>query len=156
MRDPYAMHRPDVFDPWWVPDPARDTQWVDWDFALAEAITVMDTMIDDDTGQPRWLAEDPDIDWKVGTIVNFAEQTLHDAYEKLPEGSKGYHLYLHSPFKQGEMWTIEEWLQNVEDDEKQLERGAPPGGRKPTVAENAARMAAREERIRKALEDAGM
>lgn len=149
------MHRPESYDPWWVPDPVRDTQWTSWDFALSEAVTMLDTMMDETTGQPRWLAEDPDIDWKIGTIVNFAEQELANAYEKLPEDAKGYHLYLHSPFKQGEMWTLEEWLQNVEDDEKRLERGAPVGGHRPTAAENVARRAAMEERIRKALEDAG-
>lgn len=154
LRDPYAMYR-DHNDIFWRPDPVRHTQWTDWDFLLAEAVAIMDGgMIDDGTGQPRWLAEDPDVDWKVGTVVNFAEQDLAEAYEKLPEGSKGYHLYLHSPYKKGEFWTAEEWLQNVENEEKQMERGAPSGGHAPSAAENQARRAAQQERIRKALEGA--
>lgn len=149
LHDPYALHR-NATDPWWEPDPVRDTQWTHWDYALMEAVSVLDSLIDGNTGQPRWLVEDPEVDWKLGSTVNFGEQILAKANEKL-KPDDGIRHYLHSPYKKGEFWTIEEWLQNIEDEEKVMERGAPHGGHAPTAAENIARKKAQQDRIDAAM-----
>lgn len=149
MRDPYAEYR-DWSDPFW--QPTEEPRYTYWDFALAEAWQAKKNFHDDTTGQPRWLTDDPDVDWKIGTSVNFAEQQLEEAYEKQDKNVKGVHLFLTDPYKNGEFWGIEEWLDFLENEEKQLERNAPQGGHKPTAAENAKRRADREARIKAALE----
>lgn len=152
LRDYYAGYR-DYSDPFWKFN--GEPSWTDWDYALAEAWQARQNFYDESTGQPRWMTDDPDIDWKIGVSVNFAEQQLQEAYEKLGDDKKGYHLYLTDPYKKsGEFWTIDEWIDNLEREEKQLERSAPVGGHKPTAHENAKRKAAQQERIRKALESA--
>lgn len=153
-RDPYAIHR-NYEDPWWIPDPIRDTQWTDIDFALVEAAQAVEAFTSKDSGQLRWLAEDPDVYWEIGERVDFAIKEVAQASEKYKDGvPRELTLYPKNPTKDGEFWTLEEWMDNMDKDQVRLDRGAPEGGHAPTLDEIEARDAARAERIRKALEDA--
>lgn len=152
MHDPYAGHR-DYADPFWVPDPDRHTQWTDWDYALMEAITVLDNLTDPATGQFAWLAEDPEVAWELGHRVNYALKDLHEASAEVQD-EPWVTPYLKNPTKKGKFWTIEEYLQNLENDAKPLERGAPDGGHAPTAEENIERKRRAEERIRQAYLEA--
>jgi hypothetical protein len=154
MHDPYAGYR-DYDDIWWVPDPVLHTQWLDWDFALTEAITILDSLMDGQTQQPAWLVEDPDVMWEIGHRVNYALKDLHEAGKEVQD-EPWVTPYLKNPSKLGEFWSIEEYLQNVENDAKPLERGAPEGGHVPTADDNIERKRRQEERIRQAYLDAGM
>jgi len=154
MHDPYAGHR-DYDDIFWVPDPFKHTQWTDWDYALAEAVTVLDNLTDPATQQFAPLVEDPDVVWEVGHRVNYGYKDLHDASKEV-EDEPWVTPYLKNPTKVGEFWSIEEYLQNLENDSKPLERGAPEGAHAPTEADNLERKRRSEERIRQAYLEAGM
>jgi hypothetical protein len=152
MHDPYAGHR-NYADPFWVPDPQRHTQWTDWDYALMEAVTVLDGLTDPISGQPSWLAEDPGVMWELGHRVNYAAKDLADA-AKETESEPWVSAYLKNPSKAGDFWTIDEYLQNLENDSKPMERGAPGGGHVPEPEDNIERKRRAEERIRQAYLDA--
>ncbi len=150
LHDPYAGHRD--YDDWlWVPDPARDTQWTSWDYALSEAVAALDSLTGT-SGQPRWLAEDPGVYWEVGESVDYATQTLHDATKEYKDGVPAeLNLYVKKPSKpSGEFWTLEEWLNWKEEheyDTVRLERNAPEGAHAPTPEEFLEMQAARQARI---------
>lgn len=154
MHDPYAGHRD--YDNWmWVPDPVRDTQWTDWDYALAEAVSVIDSLTDKTTGQLSLYVEDPDVMWTVGHRVNYAQKDLQEAGKEL-EKEPWVTPYLKEPTKAGDFWTLEEYFQNVENDQKPLERGAPGGADTPSAEDNVERKKREKERIHQAYIDAGM
>lgn len=152
LRDPYALHRCD-WDEYWVPDPVRDTVWTEWDFVLVEAANALDVYTNE-FGQPRWLAEDPDVYWETGIRVDFAEADYRKAAEgTLPDGGS---VYLKNPNKiTGEFWGIEEWLKFIEqdDDTRPLERGMPEGSHAPTPEDFQAMLDAREERLARFREE---
>ena len=153
LRDPYAGHR-DYEDFYWTPDPVRDTQWTDWDYALMEAVTAIDSLTNSQTGQYRWLSEDPDVYWEVGESVDYGVQQLVKETEKYKDGvPQELTLYLKNPTKNGDFWTVEDWLKHKEEESARLDRGAPEGARPPTSAERAARKKAQQERIAAALAD---
>lgn len=137
LRDPYGGHR-NYDDPFWLPDPVMDTQWTDWDYALAEAIAAID-MMTSPTGQPRWITEDPDVYWEVGASVDFAIKTLHDETSKHKDGvPPELNYFVKNPSKTtGEFWTLEEWLdwREEHENEPRLDRDAPEGARPPTPEE---------------------
>lgn len=150
LHDPYAGHR-DWDDPFWIPDPVLHTQWTDWDFALAEAVTALDSL-SSQSGQPRWLAEDPDVYWDVITTVDYSIQQLAEEQRQYKEGvPPEISHYLHNPHKTtGEFWTMEEWLDWREENRDRapiLDRNAPDGARPPTADELVAMQKAREERL---------
>lgn len=149
MRDPYAGHR-DYDDPYWTPN-ERSTQWTDWDYALAEAGAMLETFTDPETGQPRWLVEDPDVAWNFGVRANYGYADLEREQESVKD-EKGVTVYLKNPEKIGDFWTVQEWLEHADDDDKPIERGAPTGAAPPSPADMMAMEAARKERLRKALE----
>jgi hypothetical protein len=122
-----------------MPDPLLHTQWTDWDYALAEAIAAID-MLTSQSGQPRWLTEDPDVYWEVGVAVDYGVRTLSEEIQSYKDGVPPELIhYLKNPTKTtGEFWTLEQWLawrEEHEDSEPILERGAPEGARPPTSEE---------------------
>ena len=149
LHDPYAGHR-DYDDPFWTPDPILHTQWTSWDFALAEAMAAID-MLTSETGQPRWLTEDPDVYWEIGTSVDYSMVELHDRVDKYKDGvPAGVNHFVKNPHKNGEFWTMEQWLEwreNQEDAEPRIDRAAPEGARPPTAEELVEMQRVREERI---------
>lgn len=149
LHDPYAGYR-DYDDPWWTPDPLLHTQWTDWDYALAEAIVALD-MLTSQTGQPRWLTEDPDVYWEVGTQVDYGVKTLVEEADKYKDGMpRELTNYLKNPTKNGDFWTLEEWLdwrERTEDSAPLIDRGAPEGAHPPTAEEMAEMQRLRQERI---------
>lgn len=154
MRDPYAGHRP--FDAaWWVPDPIRDTQWTEVDYALVEAAELVETFTSKSSGQLRWLAEDPDVYWDTGEIVDYAAQAVSEHASNYKDGvPHEITIYPKDPVKNGEFWTIDEWLDHLDKDQARADRNAPVGGHAPTADEMEQREAARAERIRLAMEAA--
>jgi hypothetical protein len=103
---------------------------------------------DPSTGQPRWLAEDPDVYWEIGETVSHAAADLHKAQEEVAD-KPGWSVHLKNPKKTtGEFWTIEEWLDNLESESRIMERGAPEGGGGPSPED----LIALAERRRKAAE----
>lgn len=145
LRDPYAGYR-DYDDPFWVPDPAKHTQWTHWDFSLAEAYRVKENFTDPNSGQPRWLAEDPDVYWEVGYSTSHAGADLRKAQEEVQE-KPGVEPYLRNPQKTGgqPFWTVEEWLEQREGDGLPMERGVPEGSRPPSPEELVAMRARRQQ-----------
>jgi hypothetical protein len=151
MRDPYAGHR-NYEDPWWVPDPVRDTAWTEVDYALVEAAQTIESFTSSTSGQLRWLAEDPDVYWDTGETVDYATQQVARDSEKYKDGvPHEVTIFAKNPTKNGEFWTLEEWFDFLDRDEARVDRGAPAGARPPTSADRAAMRKAREERIAKAL-----
>jgi hypothetical protein len=147
MRDPYAAHR-DYDDIYWLPDVNKHTQWTEWDYALAEAYTTRENFTDPHTGQPRWLAEDPDVYWDIGETVSHAAADLQRAQEEVHD-RPGWDVFLKNPHKTtGEFWTIDDWLEQLESDSRVMERGAPEGATGPSAEDLAALM----ERRRKVIE----
>lgn len=137
LRDPYAGHWSE--DPWWVPDPVRDTQWTDWDYALLEASATISMLTSKESGQLRMLTEDPDVYWEVEAVVDFAAKTVaEDRKDKDPE--PGVTFYPVNPTKRnGEpFWTVEKWVEYQESENRIMERGAVEGARPPTAEEMAA------------------
>lgn len=151
LRDPYAGHRSD--DPWWVPDPVRDTQWTEWDYALLEASSVISTLTSKASGQLRMLTEDPDVYWEVEAVVDFAAKTVAED-RKDKDDEPGVIFYPANPTKRGgePFWTVEQWVAYQEKENRVLERGAVEGARPPTAEEMAA---IRAKRAEIAAEDAG-
>ena len=128
------MHR-DYDDIWWQADPAKHTQWTDWDYALAEAYRTKENFTDPATGQPLWLAEDPEVYWELGHRKSHAAADLHKAQQEVGD-EPGHTVFLKNPTKDGEFWTIEDWLDYSDESDGQiLERGAPEGARPPTPEE---------------------
>lgn len=149
------MHR--RRDPLWRPDPIKDTQWVAWDYALADAVNAVDMLTNSQTGQYRWLSEDPDVYWEVHESVDYGVQTLSEEAQKYKDGMPPeLTLTLKNPVKTtGEFWTIDEWLAHAESSEARLDRDAPEGAHPPTPEEADAMHRARMERLKAALgEDA--
>lgn len=154
MRDPYAGHR-DYDDFWWQPDPVRDTAWTDVDYALVEAAQLIESFTSRESGQLRWLAEDPDVYWDTAEVVDYAMVEVANHAENYKEGvPHGVTIYPRNPTKDGDFWTIDEWLDYLDNHQPHVERNAPDGGHAPTIDEMEAREAARAERIRKAYEEA--
>jgi hypothetical protein len=155
LHDPYAGHR-DYDDPFWVGDPVRDTLWTDWDYALAEAISAIDQLTSP-TGQPRWLTEDPEVYWDIGSSVDYSVKTLSDEAAKYKDGvPPEVNHFVKNPHKAGEFWTMEEWLEWREslEDGPPIDRDAPEGARPPLPEELAEMQRAREERLAAKLAEA--
>lgn len=134
-----------------MPDPLVDTQWTDWDYALAEAIAAID-MLTSQTGQPKWLTEDPGVYWDIGASVDYSVRTLADEAEKYKDGvPPELNLYVKNPHKPtGDFWSMEQWLEWREENEgsePRLDRDAPEGARPPTTDEFLEMQKAREARL---------
>jgi hypothetical protein len=146
MHDPYAGHR-NYEDPWWQPDPLRDTQWIEWDYALLEACETIKMLESPSSGQMRNLSEDPDVYWEIDYRVDYGAQEL-DRFHKDNEPEPGVNVYLTNPQKRnGEpFWTLTDWLDNIEKGSPQIDRNAPEGAQGPSPED----LLALQERRRKA------
>ena len=135
MHDAYAGYR-DYSDPFWAP--SVDPLWIDWDYALAEAWKVRESFTDDATGQPRWLTDDPDVFWTVDEVVSHAAADLYKAQREIDD-EPWRKVYLKDPKKRNDepFWCIDEWLENLESDNRVIERGAPIGGHAPSAEDMA-------------------
>lgn len=127
----------------------RDTQWTDWDWALAEAYSVIENMTDRN-GQLLWLAESPNVYWETDTRINHVEAELSRLAEerKLDPGEMPF---VHSPHTQdgSPLPTMLDWLQSLEDGTNKHERNTPQGSRPPTAAERAERRKKREAELKR-------
>lgn len=151
MRDPYAIHR-DYENPWWLPDPVRDTMWTDIDYALVEAVQAVEAFTSKESGQLRWLSEDPNVHWGIGRSVDYGVQELEQESAKYKDGvPREVTLYLKDPYKDGDFWTLEEWFEYLDSNESRVDREAPEGSHAPTPEDRIAVQRAREERIAAAL-----
>ncbi len=143
LRDPYGGHRHD--DVWWQPDPVRDTQWTEWDYAILDAYTAIEMMRSGQSGQLRNLTEDPDVYWEVEALVDFAAKTVvEDRKDK--EDEPGVQFYPAKPSKNGPFWTFEQWLEYQASESRSMDRGMPDGARPPTPEELMAMQARRRAR----------
>lgn len=134
MHDPYAGNR-DYDDVWWQPDPVRDTQWTEWDYALLDACMAIEMMRSGQSGQLRNLTEDPEVDWEIEWVVDFAAKTMEE-FNKEHKSEPGVQFFPSNPTKStGEFWTFEQWLKYQESENRAMERDAPEGARPPTPEE---------------------
>ena len=154
MKDPYAGHR-DYDDSLWMPDVVRDTQWTDWDYALVEAATVIENMTSSQSGQLRWLAEDPDVFWEVDDYTDFAARELDKVQSQKKEPEPGLSYYVKNPTKRDgkPFWSISEWLENADNPERRRDPDQPEGARPPTPEEYLKMQSDREERLARFRDD---
>lgn len=130
------MHR-DYEDPWWIPEPVRDTAWTDWDYILVEVYQAIESYTSPSSGQPRWISEDPEVYWETEVRVDFADASVRKATEAMKEVPAGGSVYPVNPKKKDDkpFWTIQEWLQSLSE-KGETEQGAPKEkGRPPTPLE---------------------
>ena len=81
------------------------------------------------------VAEDPEVYWELGHRKSHAAADLHKAQREVGD-EPGHTVFLKNPTKDGEFWTIEDWLDYSDESDAQiLERGAPEGARPPTPEE---------------------
>jgi hypothetical protein len=135
MHDPYAGHR-NYESPWWQPDPARHTQWTEWDYVLLEAHETIKMLQSPMSGQMRNISEDPEVSWEIGYRVDYGLQEL-ERFEKENEPEPGVQFFLTNPTKRDgkPFWTVTEWLEDIEKGDPVIDRSAPDGAHAPTPEE---------------------